>query len=71
MYTIAYTAGGQARLRRDAGDACPWIVYLCRILAEAYDDFEQRAAAAGEQTRNWAAGDSLAGKPGSSGSLII
>jgi Fic family protein len=31
-------------------DVWPWITYLCRILAEAYDDFEQRVAAAGEQT---------------------
>jgi Fic family protein len=31
-------------------DVWPWIVYLCRILATAYDDFEQRVAAAGEQT---------------------
>src|SRR5680860_181091 len=31
-------------------DVWPWITYLCRILAGAYDDFEQRVAAAGEQT---------------------
>lgn len=31
-------------------DVWPWIAYLCRILAGAYDDFEQRVAAAGEQT---------------------
>jgi Fic family protein len=31
-------------------DVWPWITYLCRILAAAYDDFEQRVNAAGEQT---------------------
>ena len=33
-------------------DVWPWIAYLCRILAGAYDDFEQRLAAAGKQTGN-------------------
>lgn len=33
-------------------DVWPWISYLCRILAGAYDDFEQRLAAAGRQTGN-------------------
>ena len=28
----------------------PWISYLARILADAYEDFEQRVAAAGEST---------------------
>ncbi len=31
-------------------DVWPWITYLCRILAGAYDDFEQHVAAAGKQT---------------------
>lgn len=31
-------------------DVWPWVSYLCRILAAAYDDFEQRVAAAGEQS---------------------
>jgi len=31
-------------------DVWPWISYLCRTLAAAYDDFEQRVAGAGEQT---------------------
>ncbi len=31
-------------------DVWPWIVYLCRIIAAAYDDFERRVAAADEQT---------------------
>lgn len=30
----------------------PWISYLARILADAYGDFEQRVAAAGESTGN-------------------
>src|SRR6476659_609224 len=30
----------------------PWITYLAEILAAAYDDFEERAAAAGSQTGN-------------------
>jgi len=30
-------------------DVWPWITYLCRILVEAYDDFEQRVAATGRQ----------------------
>jgi Fic family protein len=29
-------------------DSWPWTSYLARILADAYDDFEQRVAAAGE-----------------------
>lgn len=33
-------------------DVWPWIAYLCHILAGAYDDFEQRLAAAGRQTGN-------------------
>lgn len=33
-------------------DVWPWITYLSRILASSYDDFEQRLAAAGEQTGN-------------------
>lgn len=31
-------------------DVWPWIAYLCRILAEAYDDFEQRVVVSGQQT---------------------
>lgn len=31
-------------------DVWPWIAYLCRILAAAYDDFEQRVDVAGDQT---------------------
>ncbi|HWM62789.1 MAG TPA: Fic family protein [Solirubrobacterales bacterium] len=31
-------------------DVWPWITYLAEILASAYDDFEQRAAAANSQT---------------------
>jgi Fic family protein len=31
-------------------DVWPWISYLARILAGAYEDFEQRVAAAGERT---------------------
>jgi Fic family protein len=31
-------------------DVWPWITYLSRILASAYDDFEQRVASAGDQT---------------------
>jgi Fic family protein len=31
-------------------DIWPWVSYLCRVLAGAYDDFEQRVAAAGEET---------------------
>lgn len=31
-------------------DVWPWISYLCRILSGAYDGFEQRVAAAGEET---------------------
>lgn len=31
-------------------DVWPWISYLTRILAGAYEDFEQRVAAAGERT---------------------
>ncbi len=31
-------------------DAWPWISYLARILAGAYEDFEQRVVAAGERT---------------------
>ena len=31
-------------------DVWPWIGYLCRILAEAYDDFEQRVVASRQQT---------------------
>lgn len=30
-------------------DVWPWITYLCRILAEAYDDFEQRVVDAGRR----------------------
>lgn len=30
-------------------DVWPWLAYLCRILAAAYDDFERRVAAAGAQ----------------------
>lgn len=31
-------------------DVWPWITYLSRVLASSYDDFEQRVAAAGEQS---------------------
>jgi Fic family protein len=31
-------------------DVWPWVSYLCRILSGAYDDFEQRVAAAGKET---------------------
>lgn len=31
-------------------DVWPWISYLCRILAGAYDDFERRVAATSEET---------------------
>jgi len=31
-------------------DVWPWIAYLCRILADAYDDFGRRVAEAGTQT---------------------
>ena len=40
----------QRRWHEGEHDVWPWIAYLCRILAGAYDDFEQRVAAAGEQT---------------------
>ncbi|MGB7587120.1 MAG: Fic family protein [Solirubrobacterales bacterium] len=33
-------------------DVWPWITYLARVLASAYDDFEQKVAAAGEQSGN-------------------
>jgi Fic family protein len=33
-------------------DVWPWITYLSRVLASAYDDFEKKVAAAGEQTGN-------------------
>ena len=33
-------------------DVWPWITYLARVLASAYDDFEQKIAAAGEQSGN-------------------
>jgi Fic family protein len=31
-------------------DVWPWITYLCRILSEAYDDFEQRVVASTQQS---------------------
>jgi Fic family protein len=31
-------------------DVWPWVSYLARVLADAYDDFEQRVAAAGTNT---------------------
>ena len=40
----------QRRWHEGRHDVWPWIAYLCRILAAAYDDFEQRVEAAGEQT---------------------
>lgn len=46
----ASLCGSQRNWHEGQHDVWSWIVYLCRILAEAYDDFEQRAAAAGEQT---------------------
>lgn len=33
-------------------DVWPWITYLARVLASAYDDFEKQIAAAGEQSGN-------------------
>lgn len=33
-------------------DVWPWVAYLARVLASAYDDFEQKVAAAGEQSGN-------------------
>jgi len=33
-------------------DVWPWITYLARVLAAAYDDFEEEVAAAGRQTGN-------------------
>jgi len=31
-------------------DIWPWVSYLARVVAGAYDDFEQRVAAAGEES---------------------
>lgn len=33
-------------------DVWPWITYLARVLASAYDDFEKQVAAAGERSGN-------------------
>lgn len=33
-------------------DVWPWITYLARVLASAYDAFERKVAATGEQTGN-------------------
>jgi len=33
-------------------DVWPWVAYLARVLASAYDDFEQKVGAAGEQSGN-------------------
>jgi Fic family protein len=40
----------QRRWHEADHDVWPWITYLCRILSSAYDGFEQRVAAAGQQT---------------------
>lgn len=42
----------QRNWHEEEHDVWPWVSYLCRILASAYDDFEGRVAAAGEQTGN-------------------
>jgi Fic family protein len=42
----------QRRWHEGEHDVWPWTIYLARILAGAYDDFEQRTAAADGQTGN-------------------
>ena len=40
----------QRNWHEGAHDVWPWVAYLSRILASAYDDFEQRVTAASEQS---------------------
>jgi Fic family protein len=40
----------QRNWHRDEHNVWPWVSYLARIVADAYDDFEQRMAAAGTNT---------------------
>jgi Fic family protein len=42
----------QRKWHEEQHDVWPWITYLCRILAAAYDDFERRVDAAGTHTGN-------------------
>lgn len=39
----------QREWREGGHDVWPWVSYLCRVLAGAYDDFERRASAAGDE----------------------
>jgi Fic family protein len=49
-YTTLYDS--QRNWHEGEHDVWPWITYLARVLASAYDDFEKEVAAAGEQTGN-------------------
>jgi len=42
----------QRNWRQGEHDIWPWVTYLARVLASAYDDFEQEVAAAREQSGN-------------------